>query len=162
MIMLWIIFGRWPVRLSAVEWTSLKIPLGAWIIPVIEEANGKEPPSGRVQGRQIVAINKKNISQPDRKTNEYITEKMNEQDTILDETTRKQLIWYGHVDGMDPMWLPKIMINWKRERRKKWGRPRRTWKDGIYTAMRERDLRMGEWNNRRQWNVEVGRRRQTF
>jgi len=21
---------------------------------------------------------------------------------------------------------------------------------------------MGEWNNRRQWNVEVGRRRQTF
>jgi hypothetical protein len=36
------------------------------------------------------------------------------------------------------------------------------WRDGIYKAMNERDLRMGEWNNRRQWNVEVGRRRQTF
>jgi hypothetical protein len=28
--------------------------------------------------------------------------------------------------------------------------------------MNERDLRMGEWNNRRQWNMKVGRRRQTF
>jgi hypothetical protein len=31
-----------------------------------------------------------------------------------------------------------------------------------YTAMNERDLRMGEWNYQRQWNVEVERRRQTF
>ena len=44
---------------------------------------------------------------------------------------------------------------------KKRGRSRKTWKDGIYTAMNERDLRMGEWNNRRQWNMKVGRRRQT-
>jgi len=28
--------------------------------------------------------------------------------------------------------------------------------------MSEKGLRMGEWNNRRQWNVEVGKRRQTF
>ena len=54
------------------------------------------------------------------------------------------------------------MIHWKPEGRKKRGRPLRTWKDGIYTAMNERDLRMGEWNNRRQWNMKVGRRRQTF
>ena len=60
------------------------------------------------------------------------------------------------------MSLLKIMIHWKPEGRKKRGRPRRTWKDGIYTAMNERDLRMGEQNNRRQWNVKVGRRRQMF
>jgi uncharacterized protein YutD len=28
--------------------------------------------------------------------------------------------------------------------------------------MNERDLRMGEWNNRRQRNMKVRRRRQTF
>jgi len=28
--------------------------------------------------------------------------------------------------------------------------------------MGERELRMGEWNDRSQWNMEVGRRRQTF
>ena len=30
------------------------------------------------------------------------------------------------------------------------------------TAMSERNLGMGEWNNRRQWDMEAGRRRQTF
>jgi len=79
----------------------------------------------------------------------------------LDYTTRKQLIWYGHVERMNPTRLPKI-IYWKPEGRKKQCLPRRTWKDGIYTAMNKRDLRMGEWNNRRQWNRKVGRRRQTF
>jgi len=75
--------------------------------------------------------------------------------------TWNQLIWYGHVKRMDPTRLPKIMIHWKPEGRKKRGRLRRTWKDGIYTAMNERDRRMGEWNNRRQWNIKVGRHRQT-
>jgi hypothetical protein len=55
------------------------------------------------------------------------------------------------------MQLPKIMINWKPEGSKKRGRP---WKDGIYTAMSE-GLSMGEWNNLRQWNMEVGRRFKT-
>jgi len=71
------------------------------------------------------------ISKLDRKTNEYIREKMSEQDTILNEITRKQLIWYGHVERMDPTRLPKIMINWKPEVREKRGRPRRTWKMGY-------------------------------
>jgi len=64
-----------------------------------------------------------------------LEKKMKAQDTIFDEITRKQLIWYGHVERTDRERLPKIMINWKREGRKKRGRPRRTWKDGIYTAM---------------------------
>ena len=54
------------------------------------------------------------------------------------------------------------MIHWKREGRKQRGRTRRTWKDGVYTVMNERDLSVGERNNRRQWNMKVRRRRQTF
>jgi hypothetical protein len=102
------------------------------------------------------------ISKLDRKTNEYIRGKMEAQDMLLDDVTRKQLILYDHVERMDPTRLPKIMIHWKPEGRKQRGRPRRTWKNGIYAAMNERDLRMGEWNNRRQWNMKVGRRRQMF
>jgi hypothetical protein len=56
---------------------------------------------------------------------------------------------------MDPTRLTKITIHWKPEGRKKRGRSWRTWKDGIYRAMNGRDLRMGECNNRRQWNMEV-------
>ena len=55
---------------------------------------------------------------------------MNKEDTILDEIIRKQLIWYGHVEIMDPTRLPEIMINWKPEgrkkKKKKRGLPRRT------------------------------------
>ena len=40
-------------------------------------------------------------------------------DTLLDKITRKQLIWYGHVERMDPTRLPKIMIKWKPEGREK-------------------------------------------
>ena len=40
---------------------------------------------------------------------------MNAQDTILDEITRKQFIWYGHVERTNRTRLPTVMINWKRE-----------------------------------------------
>jgi hypothetical protein len=86
---------------------------------------------------------------------------MDAQDTIFDYITRKQLIWYGYVQRMDQMRLPEIMINWKPEGRKNRGRPRLTWKRWD-TAVSWKRLRMGEWSNRRQWNMEVGRRRQTF
>jgi hypothetical protein len=46
---------------------------------------------------------------------------------ILDDITRKQLIWCARVERMDPTQLPKIMIHWKPEGRKKQGRLRRTW-----------------------------------
>jgi hypothetical protein len=111
----------------------------------------------RINATEMDALRRSGgISELDRKTNEYIGGKMDAQDMIFADITRKQLIWYGHVERMDPTRLPKIMIHWKR------GRPRRTWKDGLYTAMNGRDLRMGKWNNRRQWNMKVGRRRQTF
>ena len=96
------------------------------------------------------------ISKLESKTNEYIREKMSQQDTILDEITRKQLICYGHVDRMDPMRLPKIMINWKPEGRKKRGRPRRTWKDGIYIAMSERPK---NWRMKQSKAMEYGSRK---
>jgi hypothetical protein len=53
---------------------------------------------------------------------------------ILDDITPK-LIWYGHVERVDPTRLPRITIHWKPEGRKQQGHPQRTWKDGIYTAM---------------------------
>jgi hypothetical protein len=77
----------------------------------------------------------------DKKTNVFVRGKMDAQNMILDDITQKLLIWYGHVERMDQTRLPKIMIHWKPEGRKQRGRPRRTWKDGIHTAMNERDLR---------------------
>jgi hypothetical protein len=64
---------------------------------------------------------------------------------ILDDITQKQLIWYGHVERMDLTRLPRIMIHWKPEGRKKRGRPPENmvrWNIYTYTAMNERDLRL--------------------
>jgi hypothetical protein len=44
--------------------------------------------------------------------------KMDAPDTILKEINQKQLIWYGHVERMDPKQLPKNKINWKPEGKK--------------------------------------------
>jgi hypothetical protein len=48
------------------------------------------------------------ISKLDRKTNVYIRGKMDAQDMILDDITRKKLIWYGNVERMDPTRLQKL------------------------------------------------------
>jgi hypothetical protein len=55
------------------------------------------------------------ISKLDRKTKEYITGNMDAQDMILDDITRKQVIWYGHVERFNSTRLPRIMIHWKPE-----------------------------------------------
>ena len=86
----------------------------------------------RINATEMDALRRSaRTSKLDRKTKECIREKLNSQDTILDEITRKQLIWYGHVERMDPTRLPKIMINWKPEGRKKRGRSRRPGKTGY-------------------------------
>jgi len=78
----------------------------------------------RINSTEMDALRRSaRISKLDRKMNEYIREKMDTPDTILDEITRKQFIWYGHVERMDPTRLPKIMINWKPVGRKKQGHP---------------------------------------
>ena len=116
----------------------------------------------RINATEMDALRRSaRISKLDRKTNECIKGKMDAQD-ILDDITRKQIIWYGHVERMDPTRIPKIIIHWKPEGSKKRGRSRRTGKDEVYTSMNERDLGMDEWNNRRQWSVKVRRCRQTF
>jgi hypothetical protein len=78
----------------------------------------------RIKAAEMDALRRPaRMNKLDIKTKEYIGEKMDAPDTILDEITRKQLIWYGHVERMDPTRLPKIMINWKPVGRKKRVRP---------------------------------------
>jgi hypothetical protein len=68
----------------------------------------------RINASEMDALRRSaRISKLDRKSNEYIRGKMDAQDIILDDITREQLIWYGHVERMDPTRLPKIMIHWK-------------------------------------------------
>ena len=57
---------------------------------------------------------------------------------IVEFVEQKQLVWYGHVQRMETERLPKRMMLWKPKERRKRGRPRTSWREGIDRAMGER------------------------
>jgi hypothetical protein len=42
------------------------------------------------------------------------------------------------------------------------GRPKKYWMEGIRKAMNERNLKEGQWEDRKQWSLGVGQRRKMF
>ena len=42
------------------------------------------------------------------------------------------------------------------------GRPKKNWKEGKRKAMNERNLNVGQWEDRKQWSLGVGKRTKTF
>lgn len=94
----------------------------------------------------------------DKVRNEVIRERMNIQTTIVDTTEAKSLRWYGHVNRMDYNRWPKKLLHWIPPQRRKRGRPRRTWTDGIKTAMTSRNLQDEDWRDRDRWKLGCDKR----
>ena len=74
--------------------------------------------------------------------NEHIKEIMGvkEKPDIIDIIERKRLQWYGHVKRMQEERPPKLIMEWIPGERRKRGRPRKTWMEGVRAAMRTRHL----------------------
>jgi len=83
-----------------------------------------------------------------------------EKPDIIDITERKRLQWYGHVKSMQEERLPKLIMEWIPGTRRKRGRPRKTWMEGVRAAMKTRHLEADQWLNRKEWCLGSGRRRQ--
>jgi len=79
---------------------------------------------------------------------------------IVDIIERKRLQWYGHVKRMQEERLPKLIMEWIPGKRRKRGRPRKTWMEGVGAAMKTRHLEEDQWLNRNEWCLVFGRRRQ--
>jgi len=79
---------------------------------------------------------------------------------IMDTINMKRLIWYGHVQRMPAQRWPKRMLDWVPDRRRKRGRPRRTWRENIHVEMEWRHLQHGDWENRKGWLAGCGKRQQ--
>jgi hypothetical protein len=67
---------------------------------------------------------------------------------VVEDIRKKQLIWYGHVKRMEKERLPKQLLEWRAEGRRRRGRPRTTWKQDIVTAVAERNLQEGDGMDR--------------
>jgi len=101
-------------------------------------------------------------SRIERIRNEHIKEIMGVKDKpdIIDIIERKRLQWYGHVKRMQEERLPKLIMEWIPGERRKRGRPRKTWMEGVRAAMKTRHLEIDQWLNRKEWCLGSGRRRQ--
>lgn len=102
------------------------------------------------------------ISRKDRVRNEDIRQQMGVEGSLTTDIERKQLIWYEHVQScsnMDEARLSKRVMQWIPRKRRKRGRPKRTWKEGINKVMSAKELRESQWNNRDEWKLGIGQRR---
>jgi hypothetical protein len=79
---------------------------------------------------------------------------------IIDITEQKRLQRYGHVKRMAEERIPKLIMDWIPRERRKSGRPRKTWMEGVQAAMTTRNLGSEQCKNREKWRLVSGRRRQ--
>ncbi|XP_045464709.1 uncharacterized protein LOC123673965 [Harmonia axyridis] len=101
-------------------------------------------------------------SRTERIRNERIREIMGVKSNIVNDIRTKQLIWFGHVQRMPDNRIPKKIFKWTPQGRRRRGRPRKSWREGVDKEMRDTDLGEELWRDRAEWRLEIGRRRRTF
>ena len=80
---------------------------------------------------------------------------MNVTRSLLDDIKTKQLQCYGHVQRMEEGRLPKEVMKWRPPGRRKRGRPKLTWAEGIRGLMGEKGLMEEDWNDRGNWRKKI-------
>lgn len=101
------------------------------------------------------------ISRREKIRNERIKEIMGLKQDILHEIERKQLLWFGHVQRMQSNRLPKKLLDWQPQERRKRGRPRPGWRDNVEKTLAGWQIPPGTWNNREEWKKKLGAVRPT-
>ena len=95
------------------------------------------------------------ISRKGKIRNAIIKQKMNIARSLLDDIKTKQLQWYGHVQRMEEGRLPKEVVKWSPPGRRKRGRAKLTWVEGIRGLMEEKGLMEEDWNGRGNWRKKI-------
>jgi len=80
--------------------------------------------------------------------NTIIKQKMNVTRSLLDNIKTQQLKWYGHVQRMEEGRLPKKVMKWIPPGRRKRGRPKATWAEGIRGLIGDKGLIEEDWKDR--------------
>jgi hypothetical protein len=117
----------------------------------------------RVEATEMDALKRSSrISRKERIRNVTIKKQIRLEETIIKETERDQLTWYGHVQRMAEERLPKITIKWMPKQKRAREKPKKNWMGSIRKAMNKRILNEGQWEDRKQWRLGFGQRRKTF
>jgi hypothetical protein len=89
--------------------------------------------------------------------NVTIRQQIGLEETIVKEIEQNQLTWYGRVQRMAEGGLPKIALKWMPKQKRARRRPKKNWMEEIKKAMNRRNLKEGQWEDRRQWRKGGGR-----
>jgi len=65
-----------------------------------------------------------------------------------DTIEKKRLQRYGHVKRTPEERMPKLIMEWIPQERRKGGRLRKTWMEGAQAAMTTRNLEPDQWRKR--------------
>jgi len=95
------------------------------------------------------------ISRKDKIRNNIIKQKMNVTTPLLEDIKTQQLKWYGHVQRMVDGTLPKKVMKWSPPGRRKLGRYKATWAEGIRGLMGEKRLIEEDWKDRDKWKKKI-------
>jgi len=95
------------------------------------------------------------ISRKDKIRNTFIKQEMNVARSLLGDIKTKQLQWHGHVQRMEEGRFPKEVMKWSPPGRRKRGRPKLTWAEGIRGLMGEKGLMEEDWNDRDNWRKKI-------
>jgi hypothetical protein len=95
------------------------------------------------------------IPRKDKIRNNIIKQKMNVTRSPLDDIKTKQLQCYGHVQRREEGRLPKEVMKLRPPGRRKRGRPKLTWAEGIRGLMGENGLMEEDWNDRSSWRKKI-------
>jgi hypothetical protein len=99
-------------------------------------------------------------SRMERIKNEHIKEIMGVKGKLdIIDIIKKRLQWDGHIKRMPDERIPKLIMEWIPEGRRKRGRPGKTWMEGVQAAM-TRNLEPDQWRSREDWYLVSGRWRQ--
>ena len=102
------------------------------------------------------------ISRKNRIRNATIRQQIGLEETIIKEIEQNQLTWYGHVQRMAEERLLKIALKWIVKQKRARGRPKKNCMEGIKKVMNERNRNEGQWKDRKQWSLGVGKCGKTF
>ena len=72
--------------------------------------------------------------------------------------------WYLSCEESDIYYnvKPKTALKWMPKQKRTRGRPKKNWMEGIRKAMNERNLKEGQWEDRKQWSLGVRQCTKTF
>ena len=91
------------------------------------------------------------ISRKDKIRNDEIIKRMGVKERILDVLERRKLQWYGHVRRMEEDRIPKMILEWEPEGKKRRGRPMTTWLQNVQSIMRRLGAEEEDTQDRNTW-----------